>query len=1695
MATVRGPSSAWPPARQRLFSGTILAPVGIALGPNDATYITDGATNKVYGPGNTVLPINNLAAVAGIARDGDGILYVVDQQNGVVYTYDPATGVQDSLTTSALSDPGGVAVDGTGAVYISDSGNGRIVKISNQGVESTVASGYTSPQGVTVDAAGSVYFADLGGNGEIVKVPPGGQPVVLASNLGQVLGVAVDAGGSVYYTGGSAGIQILLPGGQTLTSASGLSGSLYGIALGGTGNIFTSQPTTGQYVQIVRGTGSNTLSAQVGDTVPVSSSVLNTGNAPLTLSGVALATGATFRLDSASTCVVNAVLAAGAACNALVDFQPTAAQATSDALSFASDSLNVAGTQNRVNFAGQGTLGSGTGASLTTLTVSPATATAGQAVALTATVTVSGNIPPSGRVNFLDGSTILASTTLGYQTSGNTASAAVTTTSLAVGTHNITAMYDGDFNFATSTSTAKTVTVTAVPAAISSLNFGSVAVGQSSTMTITYTQGTNPTIASVNHLDFTVSSVTCTTSCVATVTFVPQLPGLREDAVTVRDGSGNLLAKTYVYGTGTAPQFGFLPGASSIDMSLPSPVALTFMQNGVGFATDSSTKKVYQLTQGDPALPITGLGAPTGIAVDGSNILYIADQTNNRIVTYDFARQVQGVLATSALSAPLGVATDGTGAVYIADSGNNRLIRIDNQGAETVLASGLNTPRSVAVDAAGNVFYSDNGNFGEIVKLSPTGASAVVASPLGAGAVFALDASGSVYAVAPNFSGIRDYISSSSAIAFTGATTGPLTGIAINQNGDLWTTQTGTGKLEQLSRASTGFSSSSTAGQSVSHTVQLVNTGNAPLTISSRAFAMGGAFSVAASSSCSNGVMLAPGQECDTVVQFLPAAAQTYVDTLTYSSNTLNVAGAQNVDRETGVGTAPAMSMTTLAVSASTVMAGQPVILTATVTSATATPTGSVNFLDGTTLVGTAPLSGSSTGSATAQFSSMLAVGSHTLTAMYVGNGTLPASVSGAQTVTVTQATSSTLLMASPTSLPTAQPETLTATIVTGTTPVATGTVTFFDGTTQVGAVTLTATATGGTATLQLPSLAVGAHAFTARYSGDANFVASASGVQNVTVTQITTTSSLAVALATLTVGQLETLTATVAGGTGTPAAGGTVAFVDGTTTLGSAALTATSTGGTAQLTVATLSVGPHSIRAVYSGDTNYATSTSAAQSVAVTQATAATTLMLSAPSLAVSQPETLTATVQGLTSPSVSGTVTFFDGTTILGTGTLAVTGSAGTASFTVSSLAVGTHSITARYNGDANYLASSSAAQSVVVSATAQSITFPAIPNHTLGDAPFALNATASSGLAVSYAVVSGPATVSGSTVTLSGAGTVVVQATQSGNATYATASPVSQSFTVLAQALTLTGLTPAGAVVGAAATTITLMGTNFTTAAVAQVNGSAIATTYVNATTLTAVVPASAQATAASLAITVLDTATQRSSGAQTFTVSATPTVTFTGPSTTQPAQQPTVSLTLVNPYPTPLTTTLTLTFAPASSSLTDDPNVQFSTGGRTQTFIIPANTTVTPAILLQSGTVAGRITVTLVLTSNNVNVTPASVTPVVITIPATVPAISTTGVTRSGNLLTVSVHAFSNTREVKTAIFHFVAADGSTVETPDITADVSAAFTAWFNSAVSQQYGSSFTYSQDFNLSNDASTIKSVTVMLVNTIGQSTVGTAQ
>jgi alpha-tubulin suppressor-like RCC1 family protein len=182
-------------------------------------------------------------------------------------------------------------------------------------------------------------------------------------------------------------------------------------------------------------------------------------------------------------------------------------------------------------------------------------------------------------------------------------------------------------------------------------------------------------------------------------------------------------------------------------------------------------------------------------------------------------------------------------------------------------------------------------------------------------------------------------------------------------------------------------------------------------------------------------------------------------------------------------------------------------------------------------------------------------------------------------------------------------------------------------------------------------------------------------------ITQAQPTLALAGSASNSTLGQSVTFTATL---TGAASPTGSVTILDGATTLG----TATLSGNTATFTTSALAVGTHSLAAQYAGDANNAAATSAALSHTVALAQPTVALTGAASSSTLGQSVAFTATLTGAANP--TGSVTILDGATTLGTVTL----SGNTATFTTSALAVGTHSLTAQYTGDANNAAATSAA-----------------------------------------------------------------------------------------------------------------------------------------------------------------------------------------------------------------------------------------------------------------------------------------------------------------------------------------------------------------------------------------------------------------
>ncbi len=417
---------------------------------------------------------------------------------------------------------------------------------------------------------------------------------------------------------------------------------------------------------------------------------------------------------------------------------------------------------------------------------------------------------------------------------------------------------------------------------------------------------------------------------------------------------------------------------------------------------------------------------------------------------------------------------------------------------------------------------------------------------------------------------------------------------------------------------------------------------------------------------------------------------------------------------------------TQLTASPSSVQAGQFVTFTATVSPAP--DGGAVDFNDGQADLGSVGIGPN--GVATLKVA--LPAGTHNVTAVYSGDPNFGGSTSGASTVTVAPGSlpaTQTFLSASAGSVTEGQSIAFTASV---TAPKGGfdngGQVDFWDGQVDLGASGLDPK---GTATLNA-FLAAGTHNVTAVYSGDGSFSGSMSGAVTVTVTRpssaMATTTALDVSPSTVTDGSPVSVTATVTPASGT-IDGGTVDFVlDDQTDLGSAAVNSQ---GVATLSPdPVLALGSHHITAVYSGDTNFAGSTSEPVDVTVTPASAVQTdtfLMASATDVSADDPVTFTASVKPQGGGNVDGgQVDFKDGETDLG---LVDVNAQGAAQLTTA-LPVGTHSVTAVYFGHNNFAGSTSSAVPVKVSpgpATTSTFLFASTSGANPGD-PVTFTATVS-------------------------------------------------------------------------------------------------------------------------------------------------------------------------------------------------------------------------------------------------------------------------------------------------------------------------------------------------------------------------------
>ncbi|MGR3938065.1 beta strand repeat-containing protein [Streptomyces sp. BRA346] len=879
--------------------------------------------------------------------------------------------------------------------------------------------------------------------------------------------------------------------------------------------------------------------------------------------------------------------------------------------------------------------------STTTVTSTPNPSVPGQAVTYTATVASvpPGAFTPTGTVTFtLDAGVPV---TVAVDAIGQ---ASFTDSSLSVGSHTVTATYNGDANLDPSTGTS-----------IQQVNQGAT--------TTSLTASPNPVVCG--------EAVTLT----ATVAAVPPASGVPTGTVTFIISADGPALTAPLDATGQA-------SVTVADLDVGTHLATAFYGGDTEFAASNSALIPVTVNQADSTTAFTATPDPS---VCGETVTLCATVTVDEPGTCTPTGTVTfTVPGGPTLTAPLDatgqacVTTDelplGTNSVTATYSGDTGVAGSTVTGTVTVDQATSST--AVTVTPATSVC-------GEAVTLCAQVTVAAPSTCTPIGTVTFVVAGGPTLTATVDGTGQACVTTSAIPVGThtVTATYGGDSGIAGS---------TGTASVTVNQAASTTTVTApdpSACGESVTICAQVttVPPGTCPPT--------GTVTFVVAGGPTLTATVDGTGQACVTT-SAIPVGTHTV--TATYSGDT-GVAGSS------GVGTVtvnPGTSTLTVTATPSPSACGEAVTICAQVTVAppsTCVPTGDVTFVitGGPTLTATLDATGQACVTTTA-----VPVGTHTITATYAGDSGVGGST-GTTTLTVNPASSTTTVSVTPSPSVCGESVLLCAQVTTVPpgTCAPTGTVTFV----VAGGPTLTATVNAsGQACVSTTAIPVGTHTVTATYGGGGG-VAPSTGSGSVTVNQAASTTTLTISPNPAVCSQPVTICAqvtTVAPGTCTPT--GTVTFVIS----GGPTLTGTlNASGQACVTTSALGVGAHTVTATYGGSTGVAGSTATGTATVNTAGTTTTITSTPNPS-APGQTVTFTATVAPVApaTGTPTGTVTFVisGGPTLVGT-----LNAAGQTTVSTNALTTGSHTVTATYSGDSCFNSSTATLTQTVSGSTTTTLT----------------------------------------------------------------------------------------------------------------------------------------------------------------------------------------------------------------------------------------------------------------------------------------------------------------------------------------------------------------------------------------------------
>ncbi len=880
-------------------------------------------------------------------------------------------------------------------------------------------------------------------------------------------------------------------------------------------------------------------------------------------------------------------------------------------------------------------------------------------------------------------------------------------------------------------------------------------------------------------------------ACTVNVQFTPQAAGLRRGALVLSYtndylGSGNFTVP--LFGVGDGPVAALSPAVAGA----VSPGSFTFATpfhpyqtatDGAGniYATDYANNQVLKFPAGGGSATVVNISTlqdigtisnPTGIAIDGAGNLFIADSGNNRIVelTPAGASEVINIIGSfSGFSNPQSLFINGPGDLLVDDAGNNRIVDLTvaysatddntldivgafvmstgNYSLSTGTATGTpyNFSTSSAFDLNDGLYIADDVN-SRVLKIDRFGKSSTVnfsslSTALTTPHSLAFDPMGNLYVMdAGGTAGAQRIIQqfttgANTTLAFSGSALGSSPNqLAVDAKGNVLAADYSvtSGQLLQINAGQSTFTFPTTAVSAASspQTATVTNLGDLDLLFPANpSYTANFSENTDDTNLCTSSTSLTVGLSCDVSIQFSPQSSGALSASIAVTENA-QIGGAPLLIGVSGTAI-PGGDVTAIAEagnSPATAPYGQPITIAVKVTDTTtpgSIPTGSVTFSDAlTSNSATAALD--STGTAYFVNNQTLGIGNHVISVSYGGvTGSFLQAPILHFSINITQA-GLTIVGANTVSATAGQTGSTSITL----TPATSG------GTAPTGSITYTISGNGATipsagsalttqngnvaaATLSIPNnLAAGTYTLSVTYAGDTNYQG-ATQILNLVVSKVGAKVTLISSSSSAQPGAAVTFTATVTATGGTPT--GSVSFYDGSTPLMTVALANSQ----ASYTTSALAVGQHSIKAVYLGDTTFQSASSSVIQESVGKSAATVSLVSSLNPAILTSAVTFTSAVSAA-SGSPTGSISFFDGATLLMN--VPLTGLQ--ASYTTSSLAVGTHTITATYSGDSNFATATGAAVSELVqdftvstptSGTTSTPTATVVPG---GTATFTLN-----------------------------------------------------------------------------------------------------------------------------------------------------------------------------------------------------------------------------------------------------------------------------------------------------------------------------------------------------------------------------------